>query len=42
MWVNFSISEDRLLELQKKLKHRAGAQPETVPPFHIRLADGTD
>jgi membrane fusion protein, multidrug efflux system len=42
MWVNFSISEDRLLELQKNLKHRAGDHPETVPPFHIRLADGTD
>ena len=42
MWVNFSISEDRLLELQKTLKHPVGDRPEGAPPFHIRLADGTD
>ena len=42
MWVNFSISEDRFLELQKTLKHPPGERPETTPPFHIRLADGTD
>jgi membrane fusion protein (multidrug efflux system) len=42
MWVNFSISEDRLLELQKTLKHPVGDNPDQAPPFHIRLADGTD
>jgi membrane fusion protein (multidrug efflux system) len=42
MWVNFSISEDKFLELQTKLKHPPGEQPDTAPPFHIRLADGTD
>ena len=42
MWVNFSISEDRLLELQKALKHPLGDNPDQAPPFHIRLADGTD
>src|ERR1700686_695836 len=42
MWVNFSISEDKLLELQKTLKHPPGDRPDTAPPFHIRLADGTD
>jgi membrane fusion protein, multidrug efflux system len=42
MWVNFSISEDRLLELQKRLKHPPGEQPDLAPPFHIRLPDGTD
>ena len=42
MWVNFSVSEDRLLELQKTLKHPPGEQPDLAPPFHIRLADGTD
>jgi membrane fusion protein (multidrug efflux system) len=42
MWVNFSISEDRLLELQKMLKHAPGDRPDLAPPFHIRLADGTD
>ncbi len=42
MWVNFTISEDRFLELQKTLKLPPGEQPDTAPPFHIRLADGTD
>ena len=42
MWVNFTVSEDRLLELQKRLKHPPGEQPDNAPPFHIRLPDGTD
>ena len=37
MWVYFSISEDRLLQLQKAAK-----RPDESTPFHIRLADGTD
>jgi len=42
MWVIFSISEDRLLELQKRLKHPPGERPEQAPSFRIRLADGSD
>ena len=42
MWVIFSISEDRLLQLQKTLKRSPGERLDTAPPFHIRLADGTD
>ena len=42
MWVVFSISEDRLLKLQKTLQRAPGERLETAPPFHIRLADGTD
>jgi membrane fusion protein (multidrug efflux system) len=42
MWVNFSLSEDRFLELQKTLKRPPGDRPDLAPPFHIRLADGTD
>jgi membrane fusion protein (multidrug efflux system) len=42
MWVNFSVSEDKLLQLQKRLKHPPGEQPDLAPPFHIRLPDGTD
>src|SRR6185295_18812586 len=42
MWVNFTVSEDRLLELQRKFKHPPGEQPDLAPPFHIRLPDGTD
>lgn len=37
MWVYFTISEDRLLELRK-----APRTPDKATPFHIRLADGTD
>ena len=42
MWVYFSISEDRLLELQRTLKRPPGERTDLAPPFHIRLADGTD
>jgi membrane fusion protein (multidrug efflux system) len=41
MWVNFSISEDRFLELQKTLKHSPGEKPD-ARPFLIRLADFID
>jgi len=37
MWVYFTISEDRLLELRK-----APSAPDKTTPFRIRLADGTD
>lgn len=42
MWVIFSISESRLLQLQKTLKRSPGERLDTAPPFHIRLADGSD
>jgi membrane fusion protein (multidrug efflux system) len=37
MWVYFTISEDRLLELQK-----APRTPDKTTPFRIKLADGSD
>jgi membrane fusion protein, multidrug efflux system len=37
MWVNFTISEDRLLQVQKAL-----ARADRSTPFRIRLGDGTD
>ena len=37
MWVYFTISEDRALELQK-----ATRTPDKTTPFRIRLADGSD
>jgi membrane fusion protein (multidrug efflux system) len=37
MWVYFSISEERLLQLQK-----APRRPDENTPFRIRLADGTE
>ena len=42
MWALFTIGEERLLELQKRLKHPPGEQPDQAPPFRIRLADGSD
>lgn len=42
MWALFTISEERLLELQKRLKHPPGERPDQAPPFRIRLADGSD
>jgi len=40
MWVNFTISEGRLLELQKRLKRPPDVAK--APPFRVRLADGTE
>jgi len=42
MWVTFTLSEDRFLEVQKRLQRAPGEQPDQAPPFHIRLADGTE
>jgi len=42
MWVNFSVSEARLLELQRQLQRPPGDRPDLAPTFRIRLADGTD
>jgi membrane fusion protein (multidrug efflux system) len=42
MWAVFTISEERLLELQKRLKHPPGERPDQAPAFRIRLADGSD
>src|SRR4030095_5540802 len=42
MWVNFTVSEARLLELQRQLKRPPGEEPDKAPAFRVRLADGTD
>ena len=42
MWVYFSVAEDKLAALQRILKNPPGESPDAAPPFHIRLADGTD
>jgi multidrug efflux pump subunit AcrA (membrane-fusion protein) len=34
MWVLFSVSEDKLLELQKRLKHSPGEQPDQTAVPH--------
>jgi membrane fusion protein, multidrug efflux system len=42
MYVYFAISEDRLLDLQRRFKHPPGEQPESTPPFRLRLIDGSE
>ena len=42
MWVHFSVSEDKLLELQTRLKPPPREQPDQAPPFHLWLADGSE
>jgi membrane fusion protein (multidrug efflux system) len=42
MWVNFTISENRFLELQKRLKRPPGERLDQAPPFRLRLADGVE
>jgi membrane fusion protein, multidrug efflux system len=42
MWALFTLSEDKLLELQKRLKYPPGERADQAPPFRIRLADGSD
>ena len=41
-WVNFTLSEDQLLELQRRMVLSPGAGNDQAAPVHIRLADGTE
>lgn len=41
MYVNYSISEQRLLELQRVLGHSIDSNAKHAPAFHIVLADGS-
>jgi len=42
MWVSFSVSEDKLLELQKTLQRPPGESPDQANPFHVWLSDGSE
>jgi len=42
MYVNFSISEQRLLNLQRQLGRAPNQNSPTPPPFRIFLADGSE
>jgi len=42
MYVNFSISEQRLLSLQRQLGRAPNQNSPTPPPFRIFLADGSE
>jgi membrane fusion protein, multidrug efflux system len=42
MYVNFSVSEQRLLSLQRQLGRALSQDSRTTPPFRIFLADGSE
>jgi membrane fusion protein (multidrug efflux system) len=42
MWVNFTMSEYKLLEVQKRLKRAPGESADDAQAFRLQLADGTD
>jgi len=42
MYVNFSISEQRLLTLQRELGRALNQKSSTPPPFRVFLADGSE
>jgi membrane fusion protein, multidrug efflux system len=42
MWVSFSMSEYKLLQVQKRLKRAPGESADDAQAFRLKLADGTD
>jgi membrane fusion protein (multidrug efflux system) len=42
MYVNFSVSEQRLLSMQRQLGRALSQDSKTAPPFRIFLADGSE
>src|SRR5450755_1276227 len=42
MYVNFSVSEQRLLSLQRQLGRALSQDSKTTPPFRIFLVDGSE
>ena len=42
IYVNFTFSEQKLLELQRQLKRNPGEDNTRLPPFRLRLADGSE
>jgi membrane fusion protein (multidrug efflux system) len=42
IYVNFTISEQKLLEVQRQLKRNPGEDKSKSPPFRLRLVDGSE
>jgi len=42
MYVNFTVSEQKLMQMQRQLKRNPGEEKGKLPPFRLRLADGTE
>ncbi len=42
IYVNFTVSEQKLLEMQRQLKRNPGEDKGRLPSFRLKLADGTE
>lgn len=42
MYVNFTVSEQKLMQMQRQLKRNPGEEKGRLPPFRLKLADGTE
>jgi membrane fusion protein, multidrug efflux system len=42
MYVNFTISEQKLFEVTKRIKRIPGENKDLAPPFKLKLVDGTE
>ena len=42
IYVNFTVSEQKLLDLQRQLKRNPGEEKARLPAFRLRLADGSE
>jgi membrane fusion protein (multidrug efflux system) len=42
IYVNFTVSEQKLMDMQRQLKRNPGEDRGRLPPFRLRLADGTE
>jgi membrane fusion protein, multidrug efflux system len=42
IYVNFTVSEQKLLELQRQLKRNPGEDKAKLPPFRLKLVDGSE
>ncbi|MDB5808358.1 MAG: efflux transporter periplasmic adaptor subunit [Betaproteobacteria bacterium] len=42
IYVNFAVSEQKLLEMQRTLKRNPGEEKGRLPTFRLKLADGTE
>lgn len=42
MYVNFAVSEEKMLTLLRRFKAETGAGEQGTPPFRVKLVDGSD
>lgn len=42
IYVNFTVSEQKLMDMQRTLKRNPGEEKGRLPPFRLKLADGSE